>query len=139
MAQWHKTSNAGIRLPRLPPNFCLADSQKAALFKSFCECQIKSYLYVVSSVGFHIPLYHKSFFNTSTKSFQGLYFHYSLSVCVCVCVMSACEQNSSRTDVLIWMRFLQNGCLPHWLGPYCNWCPWVKCQDYNDVISIFSS
>ena len=30
----------------------------------------------------------------------------SVCVCVCVCLMFACEQNSSRTDVPIWTRFL---------------------------------
>ena len=32
-----------------------------------------------------------------------------------------------------------NGCLPHWLGPYWYWWPWVKGQGHNDSISIFSS
>ena len=36
-----------------------------------------------------------------------------------VCVSnSPCEQISSRTDAPIWTRFLLNGCLAHWLGPY---------------------
>ena len=38
-------------------------------------------------------------------------------VCVCLCVRISCEQNSSRTDVPIWMRFSLNGCLPHWSNP----------------------
>ena len=61
-------------------------------------------------------------------------------VCVSVCVSNfSCEQNSSRTDAPIWTRFSLNGCLPHWLGPYWIWWPWVKGQGHSDVISIFSS
>ena len=51
---------------------------------------------------------------------EGLYFHCSLSVCLSVCVrvrLISCEQNSSRTDALIWTRFSLNGCLPYWLEP----------------------
>ena len=43
-----------------------------------------------------------------------------LSVClsVCLCVRHSCEQNSSRTNAPIWMRFSLNGCLQHWLETY---------------------
>ena len=67
-------------------------------------------------------------------------------MCVCVCVMvcvwwcvcvSVSEQNSSRTEAPIWTRFLLNGCLLHWLGPYWNWWHWVKSQGQSDTISIF--
>ena len=56
------------------------------------------------------------------KIMEGLYFHCSLSVCLFVCMSvclsgSACEQNSSRTDELIWTQFSLNGCLLHWLKP----------------------
>ena len=59
------------------------------------------------------------FHYTSTKSWRGYIF---TAVCLCVCLSvcvscSACEQNSSQTDAPIWMRFLLNGCLPHWLDP----------------------
>ena len=41
-----------------------------------------------------------------TPIVEVLYFHYSLSLCVCVCVcLSVSEQNYSRTDAPIWMRF----------------------------------
>ena len=61
-----------------------------------------------------------------------------MCVCVwwCVCV-SVSEQNSSRTEAPIWTRFLLNGCLLHWLGPYWNWWHWVKSQGQSDTISIF--
>ena len=44
-------------------------------------------------------------------------------VCVCVCLSvcvsgNSCEQNSSRTNAPIWMRFSLNGCFLHWLEPY---------------------
>ena len=52
------------------------------------------------------------FYYTSTKSRRGLYFHFCLSVCP----MFSCEQNSSRTDEPIWMRFSLNGCFLHWLN-----------------------
>ena len=58
-------------------------------------------------------------------------------VCVSVCMMSACEQNYSRTDTLIWTQFSLNGCLAHWLGLYWNWWPWVKGQGHSDVTSFF--
>ena len=54
-------------------------------------------------------------------------------VCVCLCVRNSCEQNSSRTDAPIWMWFSLNGCLPHWLGPYWNWWPWVKGQGHSNL------
>ena len=62
---------------------------------------------------------------------EGLYFYFSLSVCLSVCVC-VCEQNSSRTNAPIWMRFSLNSCLLHWLKPYWNWWPWVKGQGHCD-------
>ena len=61
------------------------------------------------------------FFYTSTKSWRGYIFtSVCLSVCQCVCVclcVCVCEQNSSRTNAPIWMRFSLNSCFLHWLGP----------------------
>ena len=51
------------------------------------------------------------------KIVEGLYFHFN-SVCLCVRRGYSCEQNSSQTDAPIWTRFLLNGCLAHWLGPF---------------------
>ena len=63
-----------------------------------------------------------------------------VSVCLSVCVSGySCEQNSSRTDTLIWTRFSLNGCLHHWLGPYWNWWPWIKGQGHSGSKSIFPS
>ena len=75
----------------------------------------------------------EEFFYTSTKLWMGYIFTTDcLCVCLSVCVSdSACEQNSSRTDALIWTRFLPNGCLVHWLGHYRNWWPWVKSQGHS--------
>ena len=60
-------------------------------------------------------------------------------VCLCVCLfvcVCVCEQNSSRTNAPIWMRFSLNICLLHWLGPYWNWWPLVKGQGHSGAISI---
>ena len=75
--------------------------------------------------------------------------HWILSVSICqllsvyhtVCqslnlCLSVSEQNSSRMDVPTWTRFSLNGCLPHWLGPYWNWLPWVKGQGYIDFMIL---
>ena len=66
-----------------------------------------------------------SFVFTPPRNRGGVNFYYSLSMCksLCVCVWvsgTSCEQNSSRTDEPILMRFALNGCLHHWLGPYWN-------------------
>ena len=50
-------------------------------------------------------------FYTSIKIVDGLYFHCSLSVCLLMNKIPA-EPNAP-----IWMRFLLNGCLQHWLNP----------------------
>ena len=81
------------------------------------------------------------FFLHLHKIVEWLYFHFSLSVCVCVCVCVSgisCEQNSSRTDTPILIRFSLNGCFPHWLKLYWILWPWVKGHGHSDVIVIFS-
>ena len=80
------------------------------------------------------------FFYTSTKLWRGYIF---TAVCLCVClfvcvsVMFSCEQNSSRTDVPIWTRFLLYGCLPLWLKSNWNWWPWVKGHRHAGVCILW--
>ena len=102
--------------------------------------------FLTSPFQFHTT---SEFFYTSTKSWGGGIFllqFVCLSVCLsqcmclslCMCLScSACEQNSSRTDELIWARFSLNGCLLYWLKPYWNWLPWVKGQSHRDVIPFY--
>ena len=90
---------------------------------SFVYCDLARLISIINMIHY-----------TSTKSWRG-YTLTAICLCVCVCVsvcMSLCEQNSNRTNRLIWTRFSLNSCLLHWLGPYWNWWPCVKGQGHCD-------
>ena len=57
-----------------------------------------------------------------------------IAVCLSVCVSLLVNKFPAKRMHWFLLRFSPNGCFLHCLGPY--W-PWVKCQVYGDVISIF--
>ena len=89
------------------------------------------------------------FFLLIDELVEGLYFHCSLSMCELVCLSvrisvrlpgSACEQNSSRTDALIWTQFsLYKWMLTTLARTLLKFQTWVKVQGLSDSICMFFS